>query len=119
LPIFFGLLTLLTLFPLLTGTELSIAKPYPIVGISLNSEDKKADKDVISVNKKRFDVSEESLTGTQILQLAGYDPNQYDLFLVHGQKDELIGPGQNVPMEDGLHFNAILKNVPYGGWDDT
>jgi len=85
----------------------------------LSSEDKKHDSDVVHVNKKRFEVSEEKLTGTQILQLAGYDPNQYDLFLVHGQKDELIAPNQPVEIENGLQFNAILKNVPYGGWDDT
>jgi multiubiquitin len=80
----------------------------------LSSEEKNNDTDVIFVNKKRFEVSAESLTGTQILQLAGYDPNQYDLFLMHGQKDELIGPTQSVHIEDGLHFNAILRNVPYG-----
>ncbi len=85
----------------------------------MSSEEKKNDTDVIFVNKKRFEVSEETLTGTQILQRAGYDPNQYDLFLVHGQKDDLIGPDQSVKIENGLHFNAILKNVPYGGWDDT
>ncbi len=85
----------------------------------MSSEEKKEDKDVIFVNKKRFEVSEEKLTGTQILQRAGYDPSQYDLFLVHGQKDELIGPNQPVEIEEGLHFNAILKNVPYGVWDDT
>ncbi len=85
----------------------------------MSSEDKKNDKDVIFVNKKRLGVVEEKLTGTQILQLAGYDPNQYDLFLVKGQKDELIGASQAVEIADALHFNAILKNVPYGGWDDT
>jgi hypothetical protein len=85
----------------------------------LIAEGKKTDTDVIFVNKRRFDVSEETLTGTQILQLGGYEPSQYDLFSVHGQKDDLIGPNQSVEIENGLQFNAILKNVPYGGWDDT
>jgi hypothetical protein len=60
------------LFALLTRTELSIAEPPVDIGDELSSEDAKNDKDVIFVNKKRFDTSEESLTGTQILQLAGY-----------------------------------------------
>lgn len=69
----------------------------------------------IFVNKKRLVVTEDSLTGAQILQRAGFDPAQYDLFLVHGQKSDLISPDQSVEIKNGLHFNAILKNVPYGG----
>jgi hypothetical protein len=74
---------------------------------------------VIFVNKKQFRVTEDKLTGSQILQLAGYDPNQYDLFLVHGQKSEQIAPDQSVEIKDGMHFNAIPKNVPYGGCYDS
>jgi hypothetical protein len=68
----------------------------------------------IFVNKKEIRVTESSLTGGQILRLGGFDPNQYDLFLVQGQQSTQIGPGQSVDMQNGLHFNAILKNVPYG-----
>ncbi len=69
---------------------------------------------VIHVNKKQFKVTEHTLTGQQILALAGYSADKYDLFLVHGQKDEQILPDQTVEMKNGLHFNAILKNAPYG-----
>lgn len=68
----------------------------------------------IFVNKKKFDVKEEKLSGAQILQLAGFDSNQYDLFLIHGQKSEKIESGTFVTIENGMHFNAILKSVPYG-----
>ena len=95
--------------------RLSIAESHYVFGDNLSSGEKGNDTDVIFVNNKPFEVSAESLTGSQILQLGTYDPSQYDLFLVHGQKDELIGSTQSVDIENGLHFNAILKNVPYGG----
>jgi hypothetical protein len=69
---------------------------------------------VIFVNKKQLKVTEATLTGQQILTLAGYDVNQYDLFLIHGQQSEQIQPSQSVKIENGLHFNAILKSAPYG-----
>lgn len=68
----------------------------------------------IFVNKKKFEVKEEKLSGAQILQLAGFDSNQYDLFLIHGQKSEKIEADHFVTIENGMHFNAILKSVPYG-----
>jgi len=71
---------------------------------------------VIFVNKKQLKVAEKTLTGQQILALAGYAVDKYDLFLVQGQKDEQIKPEQSVEMKDGLHFNAILKNAPYGAY---
>jgi len=74
---------------------------------------------VIFVNKKELRVTESRLTGNQILRLGGFDPNQYDLFLVQGQQSTQIGAERPVDIRNGLHFNAILKNVPYGGWDDT
>lgn len=69
---------------------------------------------VIFVNKKQIKVTEDSLTGRQILEKAGYSVDQYDLFLVHGQNSQKIGPDEKVEIKNGMHFNAILKSVPYG-----
>lgn len=69
---------------------------------------------IFFVNKRELRTKEERLQGSQILQLAGLDVNQYDLFLVHGQKSEKILPDQSVIIENGMHFNAIVKSVPYG-----
>lgn len=77
-------------------------------------EQTKEHEKVIFVNKKQFKVTEDSLTGAQILTLAGFDVNQYDLFLVHGQSSQKIESNQSVKIENGEHFNAILKSVPYG-----
>jgi len=81
----------------------------------LEQENKgKSDEKVIFVNKKQIRVEEDSLTGRQILEKAGFDANQYDLFLVHGQDSDEIKPDQAIAIKNGLHFNAILKSVPYG-----
>ena len=69
----------------------------------------------IFVNKtKKISVAEATITGADILQRAGFDVNQYDLFLVRGQTSNKIESNQEVEIENGLHFNAILKSVPYG-----
>ena len=71
-------------------------------------------KKVIFVNKKEITVTEDKLNGKQILTLARLKPEEYDLFLVHGQTSEKIEPDQTVEIKDGMRFNAILKSVPYG-----
>lgn len=69
----------------------------------------------IFVNKtKKLRVVEATLTGAEILQRAEFEASQYDLFLVKGQVSNKIEPSQEVEIENGLHFNAILKSVPYG-----
>ena len=85
------------------------------LGDKLEQENEgKKDELVIIVNKKQIRVDEDSLTGRQILEKAGLDANQYDLFLVRGQNSEKIEAEQGVSIKNGLQFNAILKSVPYG-----
>lgn len=69
---------------------------------------------VFFVNKKQIKVDVEKILGKEILSLAGFDSNQYDLFLVHGQQSQKIEPEQLVDLQNGLRFNAILRDVPYG-----
>ena len=95
----------------------------------------------IYINKKQVSVAGSPLTADELLTAGGYDPQDYSLFLVPrlnagsgGQPGQAGGgggdsnnggggqPGQTVeikkgqaiPISDGLHLNAILKNVPYG-----
>ena len=75
-----------------------------------NQKDYKA----IYVNKKKFYVKEDTLTGKEILELAGFDPNKYDLFLIRGQNSELIPDARRIEIKNDQQFNAILKSVPYG-----
>lgn len=77
-------------------------------------EDKSKDEFVIHVNKKEIKVAQEQLTGAQILTDAGLSSNEYDLYLVHGQSSQQISADTVVDIKNGLHFNAILRSVPYG-----
>ena len=69
---------------------------------------------VIFVNNKKILVKENYLTGKDVLEKADFDPDQYDLFLVHGQKSEQIKLEQKVHIKNDMRFNAIRKDVPYG-----
>ena len=60
----------------------------------------------IFVNNKRFTTSSAQLTGDQIKQLASI-PKDYELYLVHGNDSQPIGPTQNVDIKNGEHFRAI------------
>lgn len=59
----------------------------------------------IFVNEKSFDVTEDALTREQILQLAGFDVNEYDLFMLQGGASFKIAPSQAVD----LSFATIVK----------
>ena len=71
------------------------------------------DEKVIFVNKDKFKVEEDELTGRQILALAGINQD-YDLFLVQGKCSDKIEPDQVVKIKNGLRFHVIIKVVPYG-----
>ena len=68
---------------------------------------------VIFVNKNKFRVDEDELTGSQILQIAGISQD-YDLFLVRGQDSDKIEPDEIVEIKNGMRFRVIIKVVPYG-----
>lgn len=80
----------------------------------MSKETLNGSKKVIFVNKKEITTTEDKLSGKQILTLARLKPEEYDLFLVHGQTSDKIEPDQTVEIKNGMRFNAILKSVPYG-----
>jgi len=83
-----------------------------------NEHDEKLDgfdkEKTIFVNKKKIRVKEDHLTGKQILEKAGFSTDEYDLYLVQGQKSEQVKPDQKVHIKNDMRFNAIRKEVPYG-----
>jgi len=79
----------------------------------MESENNKNEK-IIHVNRKQIRVSEDELTGRQILEKAGIDEHQNDLFLIHGNESNKIEPDEIVKIKNGLHFNVICQVVPYG-----
>ncbi|NDB47380.1 MAG: hypothetical protein EB163_08935, partial [Nitrososphaeria archaeon] len=70
---------------------------------------------VIFVNKVQIRVEQDTLLGKEILQLAGFNPQEYDLYLNEGgSQGKKIGPDESVRIKNGLRFNAIRREVPYG-----
>lgn len=68
----------------------------------------------ITVNRRKIEVKDSMLTGETILELAGYEPDEYNLFQIRGQDARLISLDQKLNIKDAMYFNAVLKNVPYG-----
>lgn len=69
---------------------------------------------VIRVNKQEIRVDEGLLQGRRVLELAGLDPDGYDLFKISGQDSKKLALDATVSIVDGMQCNAILKSVPYG-----
>ncbi|MEO5825682.1 MAG: multiubiquitin domain-containing protein [Gemmatimonadales bacterium] len=63
-------------------------------------------KVILFVNNRKFETNQDELTGTQIKDLAGV-PSDYELFLVHGNESQPVGPTEVVQLKNGVHFRAI------------
>ena len=68
----------------------------------------------IFVNNKKIYVKEDELHGKEILALAGFEPEKYDLFLVHGQESKRIEDDQLSEIKNDMRFTAILTDVAFG-----
>ena len=65
---------------------------------------------MIYINERGFPVIENSLSGARLLEMAGFAVNEYNLYLVYEQnKSEEIKPNENIEIQNGLRFNAVLK----------
>jgi hypothetical protein len=71
----------------------------------------------ILINRKKYEASVDSMTGRQILALAGFGED-HDLFALHGEGDSSggtpIGLDQQVDVKAGNHFRAIPGNRNFG-----
>jgi Multiubiquitin len=71
----------------------------------------------IFVNRKKYEAPGNSMTGREILALAGF-ADDHDLFLLQGEGDPTggtpIGLDQQVDVKAGLHFRAIPGNRNFG-----
>jgi hypothetical protein len=69
----------------------------------------------IFVNTKPKKVPGPAISFEQVLSLAGInttgqDLNLYDVEWVHGNKAGSLTPGQSVPLENGMRFDAGKSN---------
>ena len=71
----------------------------------------------ILINRIKYEASLESLTGREILALAGFG-DDHDLFMLQGEGDPTggtpIGLDQGVEVKAGMHFRAIPGNRNFG-----
>jgi hypothetical protein len=73
----------------------------------------KAQKErMVYINDRAFPVIENSLSGSKLLEMAGFAANEYNLYIIHGQnKAQEIKPTDNIEIQNGLRFNAVLKTA--------
>lgn len=77
-------------------------------------------KTQVFINRQRFEVDEQELSGREILALADLGAG-YDLFLLQGEGDptggECILADQELSIKAGLHFRAIPGDCTFGAAD--
>jgi len=75
--------------------------------------------DTIFINRQRYEAPDGSVSGRQILAIAGLGED-HDLYLLQGEGDPSggspIGLDQIVEIKPGLHFRAIPGNRNFGKW---
>lgn len=76
------------------------------------------DRDIpIFINRRRYEAESRTMTGRQILALAGFG-DDHDLFVLQGEGDRTggtpVGLDQTVDLHEGEHFRAIPGNRNFG-----
>ena len=76
----------------------------------------------IFINRTKYEAARESITGREILAIAGFGPD-HDLFLLQGEGDPTggtpIGLDQTFEVKHGQHYRAIPSNRNFGHADDS
>jgi len=71
----------------------------------------------IFINRRKYEVEPQFMTGREILALAGFAEG-YDLLLLQGEGDpsggEVVGADAPISIKAGLHFRAIPGNRTFG-----
>ncbi|MFK5878509.1 MAG: YegP family protein [Flavobacteriaceae bacterium] len=83
-------------------------------GTTTNINDSKNTFHVIFVNKSKYKVAEDCLTGNEILALSEFTSQEYSLYLIKGNSKNEIQPEEKVHLKNGMHFHAILKDIKFG-----
>ncbi len=78
----------------------------------VNGVDNKTIK--IHLNKELYKATKESMSGSEILNLASLSHNEYSLFLVKGNSQKEISYDQIVDLSNGMHFQAIISEIKFG-----
>ena len=77
------------------------------------------DSVVVHVNRRRLVIEAASVTGVQLLELAGFEGNGWDLLQLQGEGDptggELILAATPLELKNGDHFRVIPGDRTFGG----
>lgn len=72
----------------------------------------------IFVNRRKLEVEEATLTGAQLLTLAGFEGQSWDLLRLQGEGDpsggELILADAELTLKNGEHFRVLPGNRTFG-----
>jgi hypothetical protein len=65
---------------------------------------------MIYINERGLPIDQDVLRGEEILEVGGFAPNEYDLYLLQdANKTKQIENRETIKIRNGLRFNAILK----------
>jgi hypothetical protein len=72
----------------------------------------------VFVNRRKLEVDDAELNGEQLLRLAGFAGNEWDLLRLQGEGDptggEVILFNQTITVKNGDHFRVIPGNRTFG-----
>lgn len=68
----------------------------------------------IHINKTKYKVEEDSMTGSELLALAGFSSSTHCLFLLEGNKQIEIKSNESVSLKNGMRFQAIVNDIKFG-----
>jgi len=80
---------------------------------------KTAKKIQVFVNRRKLELHQSELTGAELLQAAGFDGAEWDLFELQGEGDptggQLVQADQTLHLKIGERFRVIPGNRTFGG----
>lgn len=73
----------------------------------------------VFVNRRKLELHQAEMTGADLLQAAGFDGAEWDLFELHGEHDptggQLVQADQTLHLKNGERFRVIPGNRTFGG----
>jgi len=72
----------------------------------------------VFVNRRKVEIDQKELTGEQLLRVAEFSGNEWDILSIQGEGDptggELIMFNQVIQIKNGDHFRVIPGNRTFG-----
>ncbi len=72
----------------------------------------------VFVNRQKVELDTEEMTGKQLIQAAGFQGQEWDLFQLHGEGDptggQLIQADEILQLKNGDRFRVIPGNRTFG-----